>query len=102
MGVPLRLILVPLGSWGDVSPFLWLGKALAERGHEVRVVINPPFGARIAAEALRIPLVTVQMQPAVFLWVPPPPGARPLPRLVRPEADRLAPADRPDPLPAVR
>ena len=145
MGVPLRLILVPMGSWGDVYPFLWLGKALAERGHDVRVVINPPFdaafqaaglqpivygtrdqyeailqhpdlwhprrgfpliartseelsreiipriraehvpgrtllaaagiafGARIAAEAFRIPLVTVQMQPAVFLSADDPP-----------------------------
>ncbi len=145
MGIPLRFILVPMGSWGDVYPFLWLGKALAERGHEVRVIINPPFdaafqeaglhpvvygteamyaailqhpdlwhprrgfpliarssealsremipliraehvpgrtllvgagiafGARVAAEALCIPLVTVQMQPAVFLSADDPP-----------------------------
>ena len=139
---------MPLGSWGDVYPFLWLGAALASRGHEVRVLTNPPFadavraaglhpviygameqyeavlrdpdlhhprrgfsliarhseavaremiphiraehvpgrtlllgagiafGARIAAEAFRIPLVTVQMQPAVFLSVEAPPVIR--------------------------
>jgi UDP:flavonoid glycosyltransferase YjiC (YdhE family) len=143
MDVPVRLILVPMGSWGDVYPFLWLGRALAERGHEVRIIINSPFdaafqaaglhpvvygtqekyeailqhpdlwhprrgfpfiaraseelsreiipriraehvpgrtllvaagiafGARIAAEAFQIPLLTVQMQPAVFLWISP-------------------------------
>jgi len=145
MGVSMRFLLVPLGSWGDVYPFLWLGKALAERGHEVRVIIHRPFdtafraaglhpavygteeqyeailqhpdlhhprrgfplvaraseevsreilplihaehvpghtllvgagiafAARIAAEAFRIPLVTVQMQPVVFLSAEDPP-----------------------------
>jgi UDP:flavonoid glycosyltransferase YjiC (YdhE family) len=52
MGVSLKFILVPMGSWGDVYPFLWLGKALASRGHDVRVVINPPFDAAIRAAGL--------------------------------------------------
>lgn len=148
MAIPLKFVLVPLGSWGDVYPFLWLGRALAERGHDVRVVINPPFdaacrtaglhpvvygtqeqyeailqdpdlwhprrgfpliarhserlsreiipriraeqepgrtllvaagiafGARIASEAFQIPLVTVQMQPVVFLSADDPPVVR--------------------------
>jgi rhamnosyltransferase subunit B len=158
VGVPLRFILVPLGSRGDVDPFIWLGKALAGRGHDVRVLTNPPFddavraaglhpvvygtreqyeailhhpdlhhprrgfsliarhsealaremipriqaehapgrtllmgagiafGARIAAEAFQIPLVTVQLQPAVFLSVEDPPVVR-----VRTEWIRAAP-----------
>jgi len=148
MSEQARFILVPLGSWGDVYPFLWLGAALASRGHDVRVLTNPPFaeavqaaalhpviygameqyetvlrdpdlhhprrgfsliarhsealaremipliqaehapgrtllmgagiafGAGIAAEAFQIPVVTVQMQPAVFLSVEDPPVIR--------------------------
>jgi rhamnosyltransferase subunit B len=143
-----KFILVPLGSRGDVYPFLWLGATLASRGHDVRVLTNPPFadavraaglhpvvygsmdqyeailrdpdlhhprrgfsliarhsealaremipriqaehapgrsllmgagiafGARIAAEAFQIPLVTLQLQPAVFLSVEDPPVVR--------------------------
>jgi rhamnosyltransferase subunit B len=143
-----RFILAPLGSWGDVYPFVWLGRGLASRGHDVCAVVYPPFdaamraagirpavygtrgeyeailqdpnlwhprrgfpliarmsealaretiprireeivpgrtlllgagiafGPRIAAEAFEIPLVTVQLQPAVFLSVESPPVSR--------------------------
>lgn len=43
-----RFIFTPFGSGGDVNPHLWLGKLLAARGHEVRVITMPLF--REAAE----------------------------------------------------
>ena len=48
----MRVILVPLGSHGDVHPFLGLGKALSARGHDVLVVANPWFAEMIAAQGL--------------------------------------------------
>jgi rhamnosyltransferase subunit B len=38
-----RLVLCPFGSGGDVNPFIWLGKLLKARGHEVVVVTVPMF-----------------------------------------------------------
>jgi UDP:flavonoid glycosyltransferase YjiC (YdhE family) len=35
-----RFVIVPLGSAGDVNPLLWLGRLLADRGHDVVVVIQ--------------------------------------------------------------
>ena len=31
----MKFVLVPMGSAGDVHPFVWLGKLLQGRGHEV-------------------------------------------------------------------
>lgn len=36
----VRFVIVPLGSAGDVNPLLWLGRLLADRGHEVVAVIQ--------------------------------------------------------------
>lgn len=38
-----HFILVPFGSSGDVNPFLWMAKILRSRGHEVSVIVTPPF-----------------------------------------------------------
>lgn len=38
-----RFVFTPFGSAGDVNPHLWLGKLLAARGHEVRVITMPLF-----------------------------------------------------------
>jgi UDP:flavonoid glycosyltransferase YjiC (YdhE family) len=163
-----KFVLVPAGSAGDIHPFVWLGKGLATRGHEVVAIVHRPFdrtmeaaglrtvaygtdedfeqiirdpdlwhprrgfemiarvaprtypeiasrvqaelvpgrtlllgagiafGARIAAEAFAIPLVTVHLQPAVFMSAIDPPlvGAgfewfRRVPRLVRRALYRL-------------
>jgi len=40
---PLRVLLAPFGSEGDVTPFLWLADRLVERGHRVRVAANPLY-----------------------------------------------------------
>lgn len=39
----MHVVLVPIGSHGDVHPFVGLGHALLERGHQVTVVTNPHF-----------------------------------------------------------
>lgn len=40
----MHAILVPLGSSGDVHPYLGLGLALQQRGHRVEVLTNEHFG----------------------------------------------------------
>jgi rhamnosyltransferase subunit B len=137
----MKFILIPMGSAGDMHPFIWLGKLLQQRGHEVVMVaqaivsdmperagipvrivgdkdaqqrvlsderlwhprqaihllleniptwaretmaaIQPElvagqtaliagalaFGARITAERFELPLVTVHLQPSVFMSV---------------------------------
>ncbi|HEY8901905.1 MAG TPA: glycosyltransferase [Chthoniobacterales bacterium] len=51
--MPRRVLLLPIGSSGDVNPFLWLGRLLRARGHEVTVVANPVFADAIRALGLR-------------------------------------------------
>lgn len=40
---PLHILLVPLGSAGDVHPFVAVGAALRQRGHLVTVITSPVF-----------------------------------------------------------
>ena len=40
----MRFILTPVGSAGDVHPFVGIGRALKARGHEVIVLTAGPFG----------------------------------------------------------
>ncbi|HSU65309.1 MAG TPA: nucleotide disphospho-sugar-binding domain-containing protein [Tepidisphaeraceae bacterium] len=46
----LRVLLIALGSHGDVHPFVGIGQTLRARGHDVRVVANPYF-ERVIDEA---------------------------------------------------
>ena len=39
----MRLLLAPLGSSGDVNPFVGIGVAMRRRGHDVAVVTNAHF-----------------------------------------------------------
>ena len=48
-----RVLLLPIGSSGDVNPFLWLGRLLAARGHAVSVMANPVFGETVRRLGLR-------------------------------------------------
>jgi rhamnosyltransferase subunit B len=43
----LRVLLAPLGSHGDVHPFLGLGLALKSRGHDVHVITSGSFRALV-------------------------------------------------------
>jgi rhamnosyltransferase subunit B len=56
-----RVILLPIGSSGDVNPFLWIGRHLHSRGHEVSVIANPYFASTVEAAGLHhVPMGTVQ------------------------------------------
>ncbi len=48
-----RVLLLPIGSSGDVNPFLWIGRILHARGHAVTVVANPVFADSIRTLGLR-------------------------------------------------
>jgi UDP:flavonoid glycosyltransferase YjiC (YdhE family) len=52
-----HFILTPFGSAGDVNPFLWIGRLLLERGHDV-TLIAPVLFAQAARNA-RVPFVPV-------------------------------------------
>jgi UDP:flavonoid glycosyltransferase YjiC (YdhE family) len=41
---PLNVIMTPVGSAGDVLPFLAIGRELRARGHRVTVITAEPFG----------------------------------------------------------
>lgn len=48
----MNVLLVTLGSHGDIFPFLAIGRSLARRGHACRVATHPWFHAEISAEGL--------------------------------------------------
>ena len=49
---PARIILSTFGSHGDVLPFIAIGAALAERGHDVTVATVPGFEAQVSRAGL--------------------------------------------------
>lgn len=72
---PGRIILVTLGSSGDVHPFVGIGRALARRGHEVIVATSEPFREIVekAGLAFRSILSTEAIHSAAVnpdLWKP--------------------------------
>jgi rhamnosyltransferase subunit B len=48
----MRYILTPMGSAGDVHPFIGIGRALKARGHDVIVVTAGPFGDAVRSAGL--------------------------------------------------
>lgn len=49
----MRALLIPVGSHGDVHPFIAIGRALSRRGHEVTVMTNPYFDALVRDAGLK-------------------------------------------------
>jgi len=47
-----RFVLTPVGSAGDVHPFIGIGRALAARGHDVIVATAAPFETTVAHAGL--------------------------------------------------
>lgn len=47
----MRMILASFGSYGDIRPFLWMGRALRKAGHEVVFTANPFFEDLIKGES---------------------------------------------------
>jgi UDP:flavonoid glycosyltransferase YjiC (YdhE family) len=57
----MNILLIPIGSHGDVHPFVSLGLALQGRGHQVTVITNPHFAGLATSRGLSfIPLGTEQ------------------------------------------
>jgi rhamnosyltransferase subunit B len=57
----MKILLLTIGSAGDVHPFIGLGLALKSRGHEIKIITNPFFGeiaGRVGLEL--VPLGTVE------------------------------------------
>jgi len=50
---PLNVVMVALGTYGDVHPFVGLGQAMRRRGHRVRVIANPFFSSLISQAGLQ-------------------------------------------------
>lgn len=48
----MRYLLTPVGSSGDVNPFIGLGRRLRARGHEVVVLTAEPFGDAVRRAGL--------------------------------------------------
>lgn len=48
----MKILLIAIGTRGDVQPFVVLGKALAERGHEVSIAAAAGFAQMIAGAGL--------------------------------------------------
>ena len=69
----MRILLIPVGSAGDVHPYVGVGLALQQRGHDVRVITSPYFSSLLDRVGLPlIPLGTVDDFRALFnnpsLW----------------------------------
>lgn len=71
----MRVLVFPVGSSGDVFPFIGLGKRLLERGHDVTLFGNGHFASQMARAG--IPFVETesaelydQMQNEADLWRP--------------------------------
>lgn len=57
----MRILLAPMGTHGDVHPFVGMGIELARRGHDVRVIASPYFQSLIERAGLPlIPFGTVE------------------------------------------
>ena len=50
----MRITILTVGSRGDVQPYIALGKALQEAGHDVRLVAHAPFAAWIREHGLDV------------------------------------------------
>ena len=62
----MRVLVVPVGSAGDVHPFVGIALALQARGHDVTVVTNAYFAPLIERVGLRLePIGTVEQFDAI-------------------------------------
>jgi len=57
----MKITVIPVGSAGDVHPYLCVARALQQRGHDVRVITNPYFETLIRKVGLRyVPIGTTR------------------------------------------
>ena len=53
----MRILLIPVGSGGDVHPYVKVARALQRRGHDVSMIANPHFGPLL--DRVGLPFVPV-------------------------------------------
>ncbi len=71
----MKFIFVPLGSAGDINPLLWLARLLAERGHDVAMVMQTRLAESGVRAGLRtIPVGSAEQQESIIrnpeVWHP--------------------------------
>jgi len=66
----MRFVLLPLGTWGDLLPFLEIGQALRHRGHQVLVATAEDYRQPIEARGLSFEPVLSRHQQQRFLTAP--------------------------------
>src|SRR5215218_1405627 len=49
----MRVLLFPIGSAGDVHPFIAIGQRLRDRGHDVTLFTNGQFAETVAKAGVR-------------------------------------------------
>jgi len=71
------ITLVTMGSWGDLFPFVGLGRALAAREHEVRLAASPAWedvvtgaGVQFVGVGRRLGFEELRRHPEIFQRVP--------------------------------
>lgn len=71
------LVLTTIGSWGDLFPFVGLGRELQRRGHDIRIAASPAWesivveaGLRFAPVGRRIGFEEFARHPEIFRRVP--------------------------------
>jgi rhamnosyltransferase subunit B len=58
----MKVLLVPVGSTGDIHPFLAIGLALRARGHDAELVTNPVFEPLVRSQGLGFTAVGTRQQ----------------------------------------
>jgi sterol 3beta-glucosyltransferase len=51
-GYAMRIVVIAVGTWGDVAPYTGLGRRLQESGHEVAVAAHAPFEEAVRERGL--------------------------------------------------
>ena len=93
MSAVTNFLLLPVGSHGDVHPFIGLGRELKRRGHEVTVFVNGHFRDLVERAALAfVEVGTAEEFHAALehpdLWKPGPASMRVMAQLIAPLARR--------------
>lgn len=68
--LPMRVLIATVGSSGDVNPFIAVGRALAARGHEVRMLVNPFFESAVLQAGLAMEPVGEEIDFRILAQLP--------------------------------
>lgn len=81
----MHILLVSIGSHGDITPFLGLGVAMKQRGHKATIVANPHFETIVGREGLGFAAMGVHedYEQLAQLFSTPQPPLRTIPIIAR-------------------